>query len=179
MKITFQSPNFTGKYIKSVDILKNKQPTKASLIELTRRDINCIDDIAELWDTRITEMLSASMYQPLKGTVDQKVYAISTQDKNFEKVSPKKVLGIFEVTDRNDVYALEYLEVKPSQAYGKKKRTFTEVGKACIDFIKSKFKQKDVEIYALEDAIPFYEKMGCVRQPHTDSASWFLIPKHD
>lgn len=179
MNISYQSPNFTGKYIKPVNILKNNKPTTASLIELTKKDINCIDDLAEMWDTKITEMISTSMYQPLKGTVGQNIYVISTQNKNFEKVSPKKVLGIFEVTDRSDVFALEYLEVKPTQAFGNKRRTFTEIGKACIDYIKSRFKQKDVEIFSLREAAPFYEKMGCIKHPKCDSAFWYMIPKHD
>ena len=56
----------------------------------------------------------------LLGLSNPKIYAISTQKENFHKVSPKNVLGIFEVTERDNLYALEYLEVKPTHTYGNK-----------------------------------------------------------
>ena len=179
MNINVYSPNFTGTYIKSVQVLKDNKPVNVSLIELTHKDINCIDDIAELWNTDIIQKLANSMYLPLSGTKNPKVYAISTQDKNFDKVSPQKVLSMFEVTERDNSYALEYLEVKPTQKYENKKRRFSNIGKACIDYIKSRFKRRDVEIYALESAAPFYAKMGCVEAPKDGSDYRFIIPKHE
>ena len=92
---------------------------------------------------------------------------------------PKKVLGMFEVTERDNSYALEFLEVNPKQAFENKKRTFSKIGEACIDYIKSRFRNKDVEIQAIESAIPFYEKMGCIKPSKNCSAATYIIPKHD
>ena len=179
MNTTYNSPNFTGKYITSVQILKNKKPIKASLVELTKKDANCIEDVAELWNTRIINKLAESVYIPLKDSKNPAIYAISTQDKSFEKVSPKKVLGIFEVTEKENLYTLEFLEVKPTQTYENQKRIFSEVGKRCMDYIKSKFRHRDVEIYAVKSACPFYEKMGCIKQPKDNSTLRYIIPKHE
>lgn len=179
MNITLQPQNFTGNRVKTVQILKNNKPFDATLFELTKSDINCIEDIAELWKTNIIEKLATSVYIPLKGTKNPKIYAISTQKENFHKVSPKNVLGIFEVTERDNLYALEYLEVKPTHTYGNKKRTFSEVGKACLDYIKTKFRHRDVEIYALESAAPFYTKMNCINQPKDNCKFRYIIPKQD
>ena len=129
MNINFQSQSFTGTRIKSVQILKNRNPVNVSLIELSKIDINCIDDVAELWNTNIIEKIANSMYIPIKDAKNPKVYAISTQFDNFQKVIPEKILGIFEVTERGKFYALEYLEVKPTETFENKKRTFSEIGR--------------------------------------------------
>ena len=99
MNITFQTQNFTANRVKTVQILKNNKPFDATLFELTKSDINCIEDVAELWKTNIIEKLVTSVYIPLKGAKKPKIYAISTQNENFQKLSPKNILGVFEVTE--------------------------------------------------------------------------------
>ena len=179
MNITFQPQNFTGNRVKTVQILKNNKPFNATLIELTKLDINCVESLAERWKTKIIEQILTSMYIPLIGVKNPKIYAISTQKENFQKVSPKNILGMFEVTERDNLYALEYLEVKPTQTYGNNKRTFSEVGKACLDYIKTRFRHKDVEIYAIETAAPFYTKMNCINEPKDNCKFRYIIPKQE
>ena len=149
-----------------------------SLIELTKKDVDRIEDVADLWDSKIIQMLANSLYYPLKGTKNPKIYAISTQNKDFEDILPENVLGMFEVTERDNRYALEFLEVDPMQAYENKERTFSKIGEACIDFIKSIFKNRDVEIQSIESAVPFYKKMGCVKPSGKCAAATYIIPKH-
>lgn len=182
MDMTCNSPNFNGRYIKSVNVLKNNVPTKVSLIELSKKDLYNIERVHEQWDTTISYLIAKSIYFPAKDTISQNIYAVSTQTKDFEKLAPSKVLGMFEVTDRGEHYLLDYLDVKPKHKYDKNKsvrKGFSQVGRACIDYIKSRFKNKDVEIHAVDNAIPFYEKVGCEKSKEKSVLNRFIIPKHD
>lgn len=158
--------SFTGTYIKPATVYKNSEPVFASVIELGKNDTKSVQKVADKWDSWLTNLMCAKFYQPekLKNT---RFFALSTQNSDFQKVNPSKVLALFEVDDNGAKYTMEYLDVHPRyrknpNIINEKRKGITKIGEACIKFIREKFAtKKETDLYAIDDAKQFYEKVGC------------------
>ena len=172
--------NFTGTYIKPATVYKGGEKVHATVIELDKRDVKAVGKIVDKWDTWITNLIYAKFFKD-PYPKEEKFFAISTQTSNFQKVEPAKVLALFNVRDDKTKYTLDYIEVKPNSQFNplksNKKRTgFSQVGKACYDFVKEKFaSKKETDLFAVDSAKAFYEKMGAVKSESKDGNRYIIV----
>lgn len=170
--------SFTGTYIRPATVYKNAEPVRANIIELGKSDLKSVQSLADKWDSWLTNLMCAKFYEPEKYK-NARFFAISTQDCDFQKVKPSKVLAMFEVDDNGAKYTMEYLDVHPKHrkkpdAIGKRKG-ISKIGEACINFIRERFaSKKETDLYSVDDAKPFYEKVGC-RKVKSVSNNRYLI----
>lgn len=162
--------NFTGTYIKP----------EAAIIELGKEDADSFIKVADDWDSWITNLITAHFFEP-KPKKPSKFYALSTQERDFGCMEPSKVLAFFEIEDAGKKYLMPYLDVHPEYRKNPNDTTnmrtgFSQVGKACIDFIREKFaKVKPTEFFSVESAISFYKKTGCKKIPSKKYDNKFMI----
>ena len=134
--------------------------------------------VADKWNSWLTNLMCAKFYEPEKHT-NARFFALSTQDSDFQKVNPSKVLALFEIDDKKALYRMEYLDVNPRYRRKPnstaKRKGITNIGDACIKFIRERFaSKKETELYSVDDAKPFYEKVGC-RKTESASDNRYLI----
>ena len=158
--------SFTGTYIRPATVYKNSEPVRTAVIELGHNDIKSVQSLANKWDSWLTNLMCAKFYEPEKHK-NARFFAISTQENNFQKVNPSKILAMFEVDDNKTKYTMEYLDVHPKyrknpNIVNEKRKGITKIGDACIKFIRERFAtKKETDLYAVDSAKPFYEKVGC------------------
>lgn len=88
-------------------------------------------------------------------------FALTNQKKNFANTAPSSILGIMELTLKNEGhYKINILETNPQYAYRHKNRRHRGIGSALINFAKLQAKHKNLYLNALRTAIPFYLKHG-------------------
>lgn len=126
--------SFTGTYIKPATVYKNSEPVRAAVIELGRNDVKSVQKVADKWDSWLTNLMCAKFYEPEKHT-NARFFAISTQENDFQKVNPSKVLALFEVDDKKALYRMEYLDVNPKyrknpNSMDKKRKGLSNIGEA-------------------------------------------------
>lgn len=171
--------SFTGTYIRPTTVYKNNEPIRAAVIELGRNDIRSVQSLANKWDSWLTDIMCAKFYQPER-LKNAQFFVVSTQENDFHKVNPSKVLAMFEVDDKGSKYTMEFLDVHPKYRKNpndttQKRKGITKIGDACIKFIREKFAtKKETDLYSVDDAKPFYEKVGC-RKIKSDSDNRYLI----
>lgn len=170
--------SFTGTYLRPATVYKNSEPVRTAVIELGRNDLRSVQSVANKWDSWLTDIMCARFYQPERHK-NARFFAVSTQENDFQKVNPSKVLAMFEVDDKGTRYTMEYLDVNPKYRRNpdsnKKRKGFTKIGDACIKFIREKFaNKKETDLYSIDDAKPFYEKIGC-KKIKSDSDNRYLI----
>lgn len=168
------SVNFYGTRLKSVDILKNGKEFKAAVVELGREDRNCIGNIADKWNSDLSDSISNWFYMP-QFPKDKRFYALTSQQSDYQRMQASKVLALMQVSLGEKMNCLDRFIVRPNcQTLSEKKRPFSRIGSACIKFLRGKFSGKPVDLYALESAKPFYEKMGCKRIDGTSSNHYII-----
>lgn len=186
--INMDSINFTANHIKNVNIAKryynNYKPCKVALVEMESTnpgDIKAIEKTANKWDISFTvfthqDMLEAQKNEELLPKL--KVYALTKQKNNFEKMNYSDILGVIEVVKKDDPGTkIEILQTKPSFINDKhnKKPAFTHIGKNLVNYVKKEYNKEPLYVNPTKVAVPFYEKLGF--RPSDKRNTWCITPK--
>ena len=170
-----QKVSFGARYIDEVKIRKVNgaqiDEYKASLVELdpkSEKDNFCIQDMIYYWGgfESYTSDIARNMGQVLCELNDvrmpiPRVFAITEQKDNYDKLRAEKILSIAETTDlKETVVNIDFLETHRDQASGAKNPKYIHLGTTMINCIKSMFKGKTLELYSTNDALGFYLKNG-------------------
>lgn len=167
--------NFGANHIKNVNISKRYyskyKPCKVSLIKMdtnNEKDMRAIDKTAILWENSLTAFVHDDIKKSIRknNTAEHiQVYALTTQDKNFDKLNPKKILGMMELIDNhaNDK-KIDVLQTNTDYIFNKKinnKPLYKHIGKKLIQYVKKEFSDKNnIIVHPVKTAVAFYKKMG-------------------
>ena len=170
-----ESINFTANRIKNVNIARkyynSYKPCRVSLVEMdpaNQKDIDAIYKITDKWDESFTaftydDMRTVKANPELKSQLH--VYALTTQNSDFDKIKPSKILGVAEIVERySDGNKIEVLQTNPDFIKGSfnEKPKFKNIGKQLVSFVKKAFGDKPLYLNPTCTAVPFYEKLGFV-----------------
>lgn len=94
----------------------------------------------------------------------QHFYALTTQKADFNRLKSNDILGVMMFSEtKNKANEITWLEVSPETNRAlNRTREFKQVGTRLIDFVKSKFKEKDIYVHTAHNAKKFYKKNGFV-----------------
>ena len=181
MKTTqYPGPNFNAIPISKTMVQKydkvnhTYKPCFANVVELipeNNYDKRAINTAVGKWDydlfgTSIAKSFN-DMTEKLCYNRSDRVYAITTQDKNFDELKPNKILGfveMFEHNGQNNVDML-YLQAKPKKNYfSETPSNYNHIGKALVSEMQNVYHNKKISVYSVEEATPFYEYMGFVHE---------------
>lgn len=176
--------NFTARYIRPANIKKldgnSYKPHTASLVEMEDADRPALEFIEDCWRTPITKQIRRESRRI--GAEGLHIYAVTSQADKFEKLNPDNVLGMMlfqEGKSLRPYNKIELLQVSPTEMspnYGstinKKWKKFIStvfrfrdpeykhIGKSLLDSVKAMHSDKPIRVFALQEAISFYEHNG-------------------
>ena len=169
--------NFKANYIKPVNIKKQGEDYSASLIQIDKtnpNDIKALQKLAYSWGTRTyaydVYINASDDYYALRGEENyskysdpSEYYAITKQKNNFDDLNYADILGITQLSNRENTNEIKYLQVEPKNSYYSKQRKYSHVGSTLIENIKQMFSDKVLFLYSNAKSISFYEKLGFVQ----------------
>lgn len=180
-----KSPNFNAKFVSKAQVLKldnidNLYKQKnISFIEVNpknKQDVKAIYNISKDWgknslapnikDTVI------DLSRRIKNIFGIKIYALTTQNKNFRTLESDKVICLSEIIPLKDKIFLSYIQTKPNQMFSSNEKEYKNIGSTMIKTIRNKY-NKPIVAHSLADAVPFYEKLG-FKQKKEDSLDYIL-----
>ncbi len=173
--------SFKATYVAPATIYKKGEPVKATIVKVDKSDLKSLAKVVDRWDTELSDMIVNNLYYK-EVPKYKNLYALSSQRCDYHSLDDKKVHALFEVDDFPERYILQYLEVDPKHQCGKNKKhknpdRLSAIGTACLDFIKAKFApKKTTELYALEDAKPFYDTYGCKKASSENGNKYIIEP---
>lgn len=169
------SINFTGIPVDKTTITKRASIFKNNSIPayIVELDKNNFEDMNSLHDTAFKWYDNGGRYAPniYNKAVDkykfndiskEHFYALTTQQKDFEKIKPDNILGLMMFSEtKNFDNEINYLEVDPATSKSKNLiREYKKVGSRLVEFIKKTYNKKSIFVQADSRAIKFYKKMG-------------------
>ena len=89
-----------------------------------------------------------------------KIYALTLQQDEFDKLEGDKILGLCEVTllDKDKV-EINFLQTKPEHKYNDNKSEYKHIGKSFVRMLQG-IRFKTIVVQAAYNAANFYEKMN-------------------
>lgn len=169
------SINFTARLMDSTTIPQRIGWRKhcdmpVSIVEIDRHnfeDMHALGTTSTTWTEKGAQFLGTMYENALHGYTYKDVMkdhflALTTQTSDFEKLEPNKILGVMQFAEtRNPENEILFLEVNPETC-----RTFNfirqykKVGTRIIDYVKSKYSEKDIYVRSARNAVKFYKKNG-------------------
>ena len=149
---------------------KNFFPCEATFVMLDHKnkgDIAAINNLSKSWKgaTFLKNISTSANWMDDKKFSHIHVYAVTTQEKNFKKLSPTKILGLVEMRKDDDKpknTILHFLQVKPIAMHKEetKKRVYKQVGTGILNSLKKIY--KSMSLFSDNGVEPFYEKNGFI-----------------
>ena len=182
--------NFTANFVQNTTIKKKEKSTseavntEVALVELDpndKNDIKTIEDLSYDWGylgTYIGSIYSNMVKEVSYEDVEKEhYYAVTTQENNFDKLDPNRILGVMlflETTPDTELNEIKYIEVNPSTNRTlNRNRKYIGVGSSMLKFLFENYKQKP--IYARSDvrATKFYENNNLTHRNDHDFRSFY------
>ena len=197
-KYDSNSPNFNARFINTTNVLARAKdghmyPKEVSVIELKDRyipDVKVLEKIADNWSKQKSGFIASDIYNEsvnaakaaYESDKTHVVYAITSEkfkgnNQKIKKLDPQKILGIATTIEREkDIRDyLSCLQVNPKyNVYAKETPEFKKIGNALVKFIRN-YREKPLEITAANEAVGFYEKIGCYRPFPKESKYKFYL----
>ena len=167
--------NFTANFIKHANVQKQYHPNtyynkQVSIVELDKDDANDIDALyktSESWTKDGARYAFDIFHEAVKGyeyddIEKEHYYALTEQDKDYEKLEPDKILGmmLFSESKFNE-NEINWFQVKPNSNFvNSRDRKCRHVGKAMIDLLKDRHFDKTIYVKSSDAAVDFYIAQG-------------------
>lgn len=178
MKIeNVSSSSFKAKYINNINICKkdifpNYLSKEASFVQIEPKklsDLDALENAVKYWDYdkfgRNICFIANAIRNESKYYKNHKVYALTTQKENFNKLDSDLILGLIGVCPETNNYTfIEYMQVNPEMLYPREPE-YKGIGTAILESLK---KLSD-KIYCYpsqtKSVIDFYIKNGFKKTP--------------
>ena len=135
-------------------------PKEVSFIEFNKNsveDLNTLKKLKKRWPLTF----ASNIFREFTLIGDAvKVYALTLQEKNFEKLDADDILGLAEISNEESEVTLEALQTKPKYMYNDKNQNslYKSIGTTLLNSIKNISYIKRIKVHSLFSVIPFYEK---------------------
>ena len=148
-------------------------------------DVNSISDVSANWG--FFDSLAYDVFDDMerinKNLIrykeDSKFYAMTLQQSNFEELEPEKVLGVTEVSKKDEsTIKINYLQVDPSNTRNKASAKFKRLGTNFLNYIKTIYPNDDIYLRSTDSAKKFYKFNGFVKfKKNTNEYIFRVKPK--
>ena len=92
-----------------------------------------------------------------------KVYALTSQQNEFDKLDNNKILGLVDIIEVDDAAYMPYIQVDPHMLYPSEPE-YKGIGTAMIECLKNFYNRISCEPIDEDSVIRFFEKNGFVRK---------------
>lgn len=171
--ITFEAKPIKSTTIKQLNtnsVYKNIPVYFAQLDPKSKYDYNSLQKAIESW--RSADLYGASLFRDFKERAkiyaekrqpkeNEKFWVITTQLKDFDKLKPRKILGVMKtVHSSNKGINIEFLQTNPKYKYGEIFRRYKNIGEAIWKSFVSTINKDTIYVCSTKESIDFYTKMG-------------------
>lgn len=135
-------------------------PREASFIELDAkkwRDRRTLRKITKKWDYSF----ATDIYRSQKSKNNLRIFALTEQKTNFEKLDVEKILGLTQIQElESNVHYIDYLQTKPAYTANNPDRKYKNIGRKILDNLKNIFRKETLKLSSLyeDGVIDFYTK---------------------
>ena len=169
--------NFGAKPINDVTIKKWDKQTKkfadypAKFVKIDSEnpiDLSVLDTLAQKWkDAKyIQQIATASHWMNVRKYVEIDVYALTSQQKDFEQLRQNKILGVVEMRNdpNNSKYRkVWYLQIKPSvMNVNNQHNKYEKAGSSILDSLKKIYGKMSLFADEGKNIQKFYKKNGFI-----------------
>lgn len=170
--------NFTARLVSNPTIKERRTLFKyddvsASIVELDNTnsaDLTALNITSKQWENKGSKYVDDMSNIANNGIKETNIgmnhyYALTTQTKDFDRLEPNKILGLMMFHESNiENNEISILEVNPTTNKSMNIfRKYKKVGKSLVEYVKSKFPKKDIDVWADYGARGFYKKMGFIQ----------------
>ena len=154
-------------------------PARFVKIESTKSDLTAVNAVAKKWKKAkyIQRIATASHWMNNSNSVEIDVYALTLQDKDFEKLKPKQIIGMVEMRNNPKNIKdriLQHIQVKPSAInINNRNKKYKQVGCGIINSLKKIYKNMSLYSENSPNIKKFYEYNGFIEDYKGDNHySW-------
>lgn len=175
--------SFTARYIDSYNVkelVNNKYEDKeVALIELERD--NPLDNFAFQQMSYHWSILNRDEFNFVdcmsNNSPQRHIYLLTTQEKDYEDVEPKKVLCAIDFRESLDNKAneIKYLQAHPrciTKHFPKSR--YDNVGTAAVLAMRDQYPDKPIKVLSVLSAVEFYKKLGFRQTDHLTGMEYIL-----
>ena len=160
MNINFKANYINTGTVKKIDRSFNYLAHDASFVSLNpknKKDVLALESINGDWDCSFLRSICNNLYRYSKRT---RLYALTTQEKNFEDLNPKQILGIAVGEHNKDQgFYLDFLQTNPKHIKGSSPYPdYKNIGTAILNCIKQFYGIKYIKADSVPTAFNFYIK---------------------
>ena len=173
-KINFGAIDLGTKYVNKLNQENEYEPSIVHFVEIddkNKNDVKALENISKYWrncwyaediyNTALEKYDGNSLYK------NYKVYALTSQQNNFECLGDDKILGVVEVyglSKNNSTICIGHIESKPNDInLGEKE--YKGIGSAMLKSLQDIFNRIDVVPRDSEGVKNFYRKNGFDEYP--------------
>ena len=174
------NPSFSASLALKTSVLRYSpaarayKPFVADLVKFDKKnpeDYECVKQICGLSDFQtlgsyLLKLWTNNIWN-WPAVKSNNVYALTTPQKNYDKINTNDVLGITEFVENKDEIPGYYNQImfmitrKPYQAsncFGLS--AYSKIGTGMVDALKDLYPQKSIAVFSEIEALPFWEKQG-------------------
>lgn len=171
-KISFKANTINYSTITKIKPNNIEEKIICSFIELDTKnkdDYKAIKTIAHNWDNGYS--IAVDIFENFSNdkqkshvidTYPNRYFALIDQDKTVEKLNPKTILGIAQVSRKiDDVFYLDFIQTNPNHIKNAQNRGFKHIGKTLINSIINVLPNKELTAFPIDDETKaFYKKLN-------------------
>ena len=175
-----QNISFGAKFISNKNIEKKINQGKkidfpVALVQLdahSYNDLKCVENMISDWGGfnsftfDICENMQTVFANPPHINNSWFFYALTTQKGGYDKLNPKSILGITQITKReenSDKVKINYFETNTKYDHNAKNSKFAKIGSTLISSLKELYIDSDILAEVVDEAEGFYIKNGFVK----------------
>lgn len=166
------SPNFSAKFINKTaigkkDFYPNYFSEQVSFVRIEPQnssDIKALEQVSKFWIyggfAKNVYYMACAIRNKSKYYKNHEVYALTSQNDNFEKLDSRKILGVAGTCPENkDKLFIEYIQANPQEIYAIEPE-YRGIGSAILDSLKNLFSKIYCYPSNTDSVINFYTKNG-------------------
>lgn len=153
-------------------------PKEAQIVELSYSNPHDAEALAVLKNKWVNGRLTEVICSP-SNIETRKVYALTAQNSDFEKIDSSKILGLADVDIKDGNATMRFLQAAP-EFVDNSKRSVRNVGLAMVRGLIEKFRADglaSIDLFSEQKLKPFYKKVSShfVDKPSTMESSTNLV----
>lgn len=152
MQITNSNINFNAQYIDKVNVKKRSflryKPCEVSLVEFDRKNEDDAKALHKIVDECGTHAPIYTLFWT-HGASNEHIVGITTQNDNFEKPDPEKILGVMQYYNFIECDYIDKLQVRPkyqNNTIFKLNKNYKNIGKTFIEKLREMNGNKRLEL---------------------------------
>lgn len=161
MNVSFKGSLISQTTVNKKNFFNKKYSQKqVSFVELDHwdcKDLQALNKLSKSWPRTLAKTIE---YFAIHHVIHMKTFALTQQNKDFENINPKKILGIVQAEPISKYhYHIEHFQVNPKYISTESKNPkFKKVGTTIINCIKSFKDLKMITLDSIPNAKDFYIK---------------------